>query len=83
VCPNCKGRIFTAKYEASYVYSYVVDSDAPGIKNHKELLPYLFDNREQKDAKQYVECNGCGMQYPCFFDKDNWGPDFTLFQNTE
>jgi hypothetical protein len=50
VCPSCGGRKFTAKYEASYLYSYVVDSDAPGLKNDKEFLPFLFENREQMDA---------------------------------
>jgi hypothetical protein len=63
-CPICKSRELTLRYEASYVYSYVIDSDAPGLKNSEEFLSFLYDKREQKDTRTYVECNGCGTQYP-------------------
>lgn len=63
-CPICKGRDLTLRYEASYVYSYIVDSDAPGLKNSEEFLSFLYDNREQKNTRTYVECSQCGTQYP-------------------
>lgn len=79
-CPICKGNNFRAKYEATYVYSYVIDSDAPGVKNKEEFLPFLFDNREQKEAKQYMECANCGAKFPCSFSHGNKGIDFTILQ---
>jgi hypothetical protein len=68
-CPACTNDRLALKYEATYEYTYIIDSDAPGRGNTKELLPYLYDNREQKEAKQYIECSTCGATYPCFFDK--------------
>ena len=69
VCPVCKSNNFLIKYEATYVYSYFIDYDAPGLKNTEEFLPYMFDNREQKETKQFLECGTCGSIYKCYFDK--------------
>ncbi|MCX7922977.1 MAG: hypothetical protein N3B21_13340 [Clostridia bacterium] len=80
ICPVCNSNKLIAKYEATYIYSYIIDSDAPGLKNTEEFLPYLFDTREQKEAKQYVECGTCGAQYPCYFTEGNKGIDFSLLQ---
>ncbi len=63
-CPVCNCTNLTLRYEASYVYSYILDSDAPGLKNSEEFQSYLYDNREQKDTRTYIECNQCGTQYP-------------------
>lgn len=63
-CPICKSSKLTLRYEASYVYSYVVDADAPGLKNSDEFLSFLYDKRELKDDRTYVECNQCRTQYP-------------------
>ena len=68
VCPICKSNTFLIKYEATYVYSYFIDSDAPGLRNTEEFLPFMFDNREQKETKQFLECNTCGSKYKCYFD---------------
>ncbi len=67
ICPICNQCNLTLRYEASYVYSYVIDSDAPGLKNSEEFLSYLYDKREQKDTRTYIECNKCGTQYPYVF----------------
>lgn len=80
ICPACSSNELTAKYEAGYIYSYIIDSDAPGLKNTEEFLPFLYDNREQKEARQYVECNTCKTQYPCFFTEGNKGIDFKVLQ---
>ena len=69
VCPVCKGNSFLLKYEATYVYSYFIDSDAPGLKNTDEFLPFMFDNREQTETKQFLECNTCGSVYKCYFNQ--------------
>lgn len=70
-CPLCKENGFMLKYIATYEYSYIVDTDAPGRCNTDELLSYLYDNREQKESKQYLECRNCGAKYPCYFDHWN------------
>jgi uncharacterized protein YbaR (Trm112 family) len=69
VCPVCNGDQLILKYEATYEYSYIIDSNAPGLNNIEELLPHMYDNREQKDTKQYIECSTCKTNYPCYFDK--------------
>ncbi|TCL58806.1 hypothetical protein EDC14_104020 [Hydrogenispora ethanolica] len=69
VCRVCQGHHFTIKYEATYEYSYRIDENAPGWKNTDEFLPFLYDTREQKDARQYLQCEGCGTQYPCYFNQ--------------
>lgn len=66
-CPICSSSELTLRYEASYIYSYVIDSDAPGLKNSEEFLSFLYDRREQKDTRTYVECNQCKTQYPYTF----------------
>ncbi|MHB8127951.1 MAG: hypothetical protein ACYDEX_03025 [Mobilitalea sp.] len=67
LCPICNNNNLTLRHEASYVYSYVMDSDAPGVKNSEEFLSYLYDKREQRDTRTYIECNKCGTQYPYTF----------------
>ncbi|NLK28189.1 MAG: hypothetical protein GX306_07590 [Clostridiales bacterium] len=64
ICPVCNSNDLTLKHEASYVYSYLIDQDAPGLKNTDQFLSYLYDRREQKDSREYIECNQCGVQYP-------------------
>ena len=51
----------------------MIDSDAPGHKNTEEFLPFLFDNRDQKESNQYIECNTCGTKYPCYLNEWNKG----------
>ncbi|MBR0600611.1 hypothetical protein [Sinanaerobacter chloroacetimidivorans] len=69
VCPYCHNNYFHVKYESSFVYSYVIDSDAPGLKNTDEFLSFQYDNREHKDARQYLECQSCWAQFPCSFNQ--------------
>ena len=76
ICPVCKANHFTLKYQATYEYSYRIDEDAPGIQNTQELLPYMYDNRTQKESKQYLECEHCKTVYPCYFNL--WTENSTL-----
>ena len=73
ICSACGSTRLYLKYEATYEYSYVIDSNAPGRCNDLELLPYMYDTREQKEAKQYIECASCRKQYPCYFGEWNTG----------
>lgn len=75
-CPVCYGHNLVLKYEADYVYSYVLDSDAPGLLNEDEFLSWLYDRRELEYDRTYIECIKCGTQYPYSFitgvlDKEN------------
>jgi DNA-directed RNA polymerase subunit RPC12/RpoP len=62
-CPVCKSKNLYFKHEASYVYSYVLDFDAPGIKNDEIFSPYLYDRREQTSSHEYVECEHCKTRF--------------------
>ncbi len=79
-CKICQGNRFQLKYEATYVYSYVLDGDAPGFKNTKELLPFMYDSREQQDSKQYLHCDTCGFDYPCYFTDWDQKSGFAVLQ---
>jgi transcription elongation factor Elf1 len=82
ICPACKSQKLVAKYEAKYVYSYIIDSDNPGRLNTDEFYPFLYDKREQTESKQYVECTQCGTQYPCSFTTDNKGVESEVLKNS-
>jgi len=79
-CPACGSSNLTAKYEAKYIYSYIIDSDSPGTLNKDEFYPFLYDKREQVESKQYVECGACKTQYPCTFTTDNKGIDSAVLK---
>lgn len=64
-CPVCHNNRLVVKYEASHVYSYIIDTDAPGRKNTDEFLSFRYDKRELTDSDQYVECCSCGARFPC------------------
>jgi DNA-directed RNA polymerase subunit RPC12/RpoP len=68
LCPSCNNSQLLLKYEVSYEYSYAIDANAPGECNRSEFLPYLYDNREQKESHQYIQCQTCGAKFPCCFD---------------
>ncbi|NLP30644.1 MAG: hypothetical protein GX363_05880 [Clostridiales bacterium] len=76
ICSRCNSNSFEIKYEATYVYSYLLDSDAPGLKNREEFLSYMYDNREQKSSKQYIECRSCKTRYPCYYTE--WKDDISV-----
>jgi hypothetical protein len=79
-CPACHGDAFKMKYRVSYEYSYIIDANAPGLKNKKEFLPFLYDDREQKEAQQFLECSNCGAQYPCYFTEWEQGANIEALQ---
>ncbi|NLK99405.1 MAG: hypothetical protein GX271_01955 [Clostridiales bacterium] len=80
ICPVCKGKDLYLKHEASYVYSYVLDSDAPGMKNKEIFSLFLYDRREQTESLEYVECDKCKTRFQSdllFGSLDK--SDFTLY----
>ena len=76
ICPKCDSSQLLLKYAVTYEYSYMLDANAPGRCNSTELLPYLYDKREQTESQQYIECSACGATFPCYFDQwdKDWNP---------
>ena len=64
MCPVCKSKDLVLKHEASYVYSYKIDSDQPGLRNSDIFLSYQYDKRENTSSREYIECNQCRTQFP-------------------
>ncbi|MCY6371145.1 hypothetical protein [Clostridium ganghwense] len=81
VCPNCNSKYLKLKHEATYVYTYKINTPETGTwSNETETLPFLFDNRQQTNLKEYLECEKCGAKFPYSFDKDNPKIDLTISQ---
>lgn len=81
VCPKCNSKNFEMKHEATYLYTYKIDTvnihiNEEGLEN----LPFLFDNREQTCFNEFIQCNNCGTKYPCSFNKDNQTIDLTIMK---
>lgn len=81
VCPKCQHKRFRMKRSATYIYTYNINT--PNIDtcgNDEEALPFLFDNREQTDSEEYLECVNCGAKYPCPFFTKEQKIDLTILQ---
>lgn len=80
-CPKCNGVHFEIKREATFLYSYKIDTPLTDEwSNQNESLPFLFDNREQLNSTEYIECQECGAKYPCDLNNDNTKIHFTILQ---
>ncbi|MPM69074.1 hypothetical protein SDC9_116018 [bioreactor metagenome] len=81
VCPKCNSSHFEMKREATYVYTYEVNPPdmVSDIKETKET-PYLFDNREQINEKEYLICKDCGSIYPCCINRNHNKISLTILQ---
>ena len=79
ICPKCKGKNFEIKHEATFLYTYKIDT-LNGNVDEDENLPFLFDNREQTCFKEYIECSKCGVKYPCAINKENQTIDLTIMK---
>lgn len=69
-CPKCQGRSFQMKKEATYLYTYELDTpltNEPSV--HYDSLPFLFDKRDMLGSSEYIQCKYCGQQY--FYDFTN------------
>ncbi|NLJ40575.1 MAG: hypothetical protein GX352_03040 [Clostridiales bacterium] len=81
LCPNCNGTYFEIKREATYLYSYKLDTPlTEGWSTEKEMLPFLFDNREQIDSKEYIQCVECKTKYPCNLEGGDPNIHLTIVQ---
>lgn len=78
-CAKCNGTHFTVKREATYLYSYNLDTPESGQwSKDPEALPFLFDNRELVQSNEYLQCENCGARFPCSLDERNNTINFTI-----
>ena len=81
ICPKCHSKNFEIKHQATYLYTYKIDTmNANADDIESQNLPFLFDNREQTCFKEYIECNQCGIRYPCSIDTANQTIDLTIMR---
>ncbi|MFL0247783.1 hypothetical protein [Candidatus Clostridium stratigraminis] len=71
-CPKCGSTNFELIREATYLYTYDLDS----INNESWLTkeasyPFLFNNREQIKEEETLKCKNCSSAFPCSLNKDN------------
>jgi DNA-directed RNA polymerase subunit RPC12/RpoP len=80
-CPKCSSKTFEVKREATYLYTYKLDTPASDQHSKSDpALPFLFDNREKIDGKEYLQCKNCGAKYPCDLDELSGKIHFTILQ---
>lgn len=80
-CPNCNDNFFQIKREATYIYTYEVNSPkAESMTKNLEEVPYLFENREQLNEKEYLLCKNCGTKFPCSLNKEKNNISLTILQ---
>lgn len=81
ICPKCNGVYFKVKREATYLYTYKLETPYTNERNtENESLPFLFDNREKIRSKEYLECETCRAQYACDLDELQNKIHFTILQ---
>lgn len=73
ICSKCNGLDLELKREATYLYTYKLDS------THVPL-PFLFHNRELINSNEHIECKKCGTRYSCNLDNLSTQIDFTILQ---
>ncbi len=80
-CPKCGSSHFAVKREAAYLYTYKLDTpDTEHWSWQEEMLPFLFDNREQTHDEEYLQCEECGAKYPCQLDLERSHIQLTILQ---
>ncbi|MDR7857235.1 hypothetical protein [Tissierella sp.] len=83
VCPKCNGVHFEVKREATFLYSYKLNTPLTNeLSWETDVLPFLFDNREQLNSKEYIICEECGAKYPCDLNSNNTKFQFTILQKS-
>jgi len=81
VCPECKGVDFEMRREATFLYTYKLDTPLTNNWDESEKgLPFLFDYRELLDSKEYLECMSCGTKYSHEFKEGSPKIHLTILQ---
>ena len=80
-CPKCNGENFIIKREATYLYTYKINSqNFDETTKRAKTVPFLFDNREKEISREYIECETCGIKYLLSLDELKNEIDFTILQ---
>lgn len=81
VCPECKGVHFEMKREATFLYTYKLDTPLTDKWSEKDdRLPFLFDYRKIMNSKEYLECKTCGTKYSHNLENGNPKIHLTILQ---
>lgn len=81
MCPECKGMHFEMRREATFLYTYKLDTPlTKSYSEEEEKLPFLFDYRELLNSKEYLECMSCGAKYSHDLEKGNPKIHLTILQ---
>ena len=79
ICQKCSGVYFQVKREATYLYTYNLETPyTEKWSKDDEGLAFLFDNREQINSKDYLECEQCKEKYSCDLDSKTSKIHFTI-----
>ena len=54
--------------------------DAVSVAHETKELPFLFDNREKTESKEFIECDYCGTRYPVSLDECSKNINLTILQ---
>lgn len=81
ICPKCQGNYFEMKREATFLYTYKLDTPLTDKwSKQDEPLPFLFDNREEIKSKEYLKCTTCGAKYPHSTDSEHTQAQLTILK---
>lgn len=71
-CPKCGNSSFELLREATYLYTYEIDSleNEPWLTK-TDAFPFLFNNREQIKEEENLKCKKCSTTFPCSLNKAN------------
>lgn len=80
-CPQCYGEEFEVKRKVTYIYSYRINNDNKNESLDKtDELPFLFDNREKTESKEYLLCKGCKSKFPINLEEEDTKINFTILR---
>ncbi|SDZ22680.1 hypothetical protein SAMN05660462_02293 [Proteiniborus ethanoligenes] len=81
ICPKCQGKYLEMKREATYLYTYKIDTPlTEDWSKENGVWPFLFDNREQLSNEEYIQCEGCSSKFPFSLGTDNTKIHLTIIQ---
>jgi hypothetical protein len=69
-----------AKHQATFTYSYKIDTGEDNLSPDNRNVSFEFDTRENGDSFQYIQCENCGTKFPCDFNLNPDQFDFTILQ---
>lgn len=78
-CKKCNSNNFLLRKESTFIYSYKVNVTEIGLDD-EDYLPFIFDNREEKERREFLECQDCKTTYPVRIEEKNNKIRLTILQ---